>query len=94
MNVVYIRFGDLPTHQKSKNYLTEEFENGVSVYEALERDGSLSILLPSLTASTCVSLSGVLSRPMYIVEGDVCGTGSDGEPLLKNCKIVRQITNN
>jgi hypothetical protein len=30
---------------------------------------------------------------MFIVDGELCGTGSDGEPLLKNCKIVREIKN-
>ena len=93
MKLIYVRFGNIPENQMSKNYLTGEYENGVSVYEAIERDNNISIILPSLTGSACVSLSGVLDRPMYIVDGELCGTGSDGEPLLKNCKIVREIKN-
>ena len=93
MKLVYVRFGEIPANGKSKNHFTDEYEKGVSVYEALERDEKISILLPSLTGSACVSLSGVLDRPMYIVDGELCGTGSDGEPLLKNCKIVREIKN-
>ena len=93
MKLVYVRFGEIPANGKSKNYLTGEYEKGVSVYEALERDEKISILLPNLTGSACVSLSEVLDRPMFIVDGELCGTGSDGEPLLKNCKIVREIKN-
>lgn len=93
MKLIYVRFGNIPENQMSKNYLTVEYENGVSVYEAIERDNNISIILPSLTGSACVTLSGVLDRPMYIVDGELCGTGSDGEPLLKNCKIVREIKN-
>ncbi len=91
MKLLYVRFGEIPENGKSKNYLTGEYENGVSVYEAIERDNNISIILPSLTGSACVSLSGVLDRPMYIVDGELCGTRSDGEPLLKNCKVVREI---
>jgi len=77
MKLLYVRFGEIPANGKSKNYLTGEYEKGVSVYEALERDEKISILLPNLTGSACVSLSGVLDRPMYIVDGELCGTFSN-----------------
>lgn len=84
----YVRFGNLPSTGISKNNLTEESEIGVSVYEAIERDGIISVLLPRLTESACVSLSGVLSRQAHWVDGHLVGYGSDGEPLLADCKII------
>ena len=39
MKLIYVRFGEIPANGKSKNYLTGEYEKGVSVYEALEREG-------------------------------------------------------
>ena len=80
----FIRFGDIPDSFKSKNHLTEKLEAGVSVYDAVDIDGEIKILFPDLTYSACVSLSGVLDRPMYEVIGNVIGYGSDGEPLLSN----------
>lgn len=82
MKLVYVRFGDIPPGENSKNYLTGKTERGVSVYEAIMRDNKVNILMPSLTYSCCVSLSGVLDRPMHILTGKVVGIGSDGEPLL------------
>lgn len=92
MKKTFVRFGDIPALGKSKNYLTEVNEIGISVYDAVElEDGSVRIIFPNLTYSACVSLSGVIERPMYEVSGDIVGTGSDGEPLLKNIRIIRQL---
>lgn len=90
--VIFVRFGDLPSDGRSKNHLTDELEAGVSVYEAIERDGKISLLLPSMTGSACVSMSGCFfGKPFYEVDGTVVGTGSDGEPVLSPCRIVRTI---
>lgn len=94
MRMIYVRFGDIPENERSKNCLTGGYEDGVSVYEAIERDDDISIILPNLSVSTCGSLSGVLDRPMYIVEGDVVGTGNDGEPLLRNCRVIKEVVKN
>jgi hypothetical protein len=91
MELCYIRFGELPESEKSKNNLTGEDEIGVSVYQALKFDDIYKILLPSLSGSACVTLSGCLDRPMYEVSGIPIGNGSDGEPLLRKCKIVKEI---
>lgn len=91
MKKVFIRFGDIPQNGKSKIYCGEVFEGyevGVSVYEAIKDGDNIQVLMPSLTYSACVSLSGCLERPMLEVTGEVIGKGSDGEPLLKNCKRV------
>ncbi len=69
-------------------------ESGVSVYEALLRDGRIQIILPSVETPRLVSLSGINERPLYEVEGMLVGKGSDGEPLLNPCRIVRELSPN
>ena len=80
-----------PKNGKSKNHLTGDTETGVSVYEAIVRKDKISIIMPCLTYSACVSLSGCIERQAYEVVGNIIGTGSDGEPIIKNCKIIRKI---
>jgi hypothetical protein len=105
MRVCYVRFGHgkgaLPPSGKSTNCLTGEEEVGVSVYEALERDGKYQILLPKLdgtspaTLGMCFNVAqglwGMQNHPLYEVDGDVIGEGSDGEPLLTNCRVIKRI---
>ena len=91
MRLLFIRFGEIPKFEKSKNHLTGTFEKGVSVYEGIEKNGFIQIIFPSLTYSACVSLSGCIDRKIiFEVAGDVVGVGSDGEPLIVNCKILKQ----
>lgn len=87
----YIRFGNIPEIGFSKNWLKDKLEEGVSCYEAVEREGVYSILIPSLTGNTCVGLSAVLDRPMYEIIGTLVGYGSDNEPLLLNPNIIKEI---
>lgn len=88
----FIRFGDIPDNEMSKNFLTNENELGVSVYDCVIHNDKIGLVFPNLTYSSCVTLSGVLDRPCYLVEGDKIGIGSDGEPLIKNIKIIKDIT--
>ena len=92
MNCIFVRYGDLPPDGRSKNYLTGGLEVGVSVYEALVRSGRTQIILPKVETPGLVSLSGVNERPLYEVMGPVVGRGSDGEPLLSPCRVVRLIS--
>lgn len=101
----FVRFGHkdgaFPPGEMSRNGLTGEFEIGVSVYEALERDGKYQILLPRIDGTAPATLGmcfnaaqglwGMENYPLYEVDGEVVGIGSDGEPLLKNCKVVKRI---
>ncbi len=89
LNRRYVRFGDLPKGGRSRNHLTGELENGVSVYDAVEIDGQIHVVLPSLDESACVSLSGILRRPMYEVSGRAIGKGGDGEPILADAALTR-----
>ncbi len=91
--ITYIRFGLFG--EKSLNHLTGKLENGVSVYECLFDDdlNAYRIIFPFLTESACVSLSGFNRSDWYLVDGTLCGYGSDGEPLLNDVKIVENKPN-
>ena len=105
MRICFVRFGHkdgaFPPSGHSKNCSTGDLETGVSVYEALERGGKYQILLPRLdgtapaTLGMCFNVAqglwGMENNPIFEVVGEVVGIGSDGEPLLKNCKVVKRI---
>lgn len=95
---LYIRFGDIPSDEKSKIYRNEEeigFEEGVSVYPAFETNGDiiigLSMPITKTTLHTQQHLLEYENRPCYLVTGDYVGKGSDGEPLIKNIRIIKEI---
>ncbi len=95
---LYIRFGDIPTNGKSNVYNGEieiGVEEGVSVYPAFESNGYISVGLSlPITRSTLHTQQALLeyeSRPCYLVTGDYVGKGTDGEPLIKNVRIIKEI---
>lgn len=87
----YLRFNDLPEGGKSKNYATGEIEAGISCY-ALRWD-----LADQCYKRTGGGLDGAMiayaiqGAPMYLVSGDQCGVGSDGEPVIDNVKILASL---
>lgn len=95
----YIRFGDIPTNEKSKIYRGEEeigSEKGVSVYPAfIDENGNVvcGLTLPTTKTTLCTQqhLLEYDNRPCYLVTGDCVGNGTDGEPLIVNVKIVKEI---
>ena len=96
---LYIRFGDIPVDGKSKVYNGEieiGTEEGISVYPAFEdKEGNiiLGLTLP-ITRTTLYTQQHLLeydNRPCYLVSGDYIGKGTDGEPLIKNVKIIKEI---
>lgn len=88
--VAFIRFGNLPKGGKSKNYLTGEFERGVSVYDATwnmvtgayERSGGLDGAMINYM---------IKGAPVYLVTGERVGTGSDGEPIIRNASVLKRL---
>lgn len=96
---LYIRFGDIPPNEKSKIYRGEEeigTENGVSVYPAFEdADGNIVVGLNLPISKTSLHTQQYLieydNRPCYLVSGDYLGKGTDGEPLIKNVRIIKEI---
>lgn len=102
---VYVRFGDIPQTGRSEIHCGDSGkigeEEGVSVYNAILLTSPsdpdiefVQLLVPRRPQySTFTSMCALYGsdRPAYIVEGKLCGTGSDGEPLLCDPKIVREI---
>lgn len=88
---IYIRAGDLPKSGKSKNFSTEKLEKGISVYEAVVYKGDIIPILPRYDKINLVDIDILFDRPIYIVKGEKVGTGSIGEPVLKNVKLLEKI---
>lgn len=96
---MYLRFGDIPQNEKSKVWHIDECvgeEIGVSVYDAIiSEDDMISIGIPfPVTGSTIDTFIGLVkyqNLPCFLVDGDFVGRGKDGEPLIKNVRIIKEI---
>jgi hypothetical protein len=98
----YLRFGEIPYNEKSRIFSngddTSRNEIGVSCYEVIYDDyyKHYRILLPPLlnikTLNDLIRFLEYSSKKIYIIEGDYYGIGSDMEPVLKNIKIIKEIT--
>lgn len=97
---LYLRFGEIPQDEQSTIHYRDMYcgkEKGVSVYRCIIIDKEINIILPTKCSSgTLDSLTGFLfyskKKPVYLVTGDVCGTGHDGEPLICNVNIFKDVT--
>ena len=97
---MYLRFGEIPEGEQSDIHFRGEpvaKEEGVSVYHAkVDDDGTVNVCLPlPMTEDkldTFISLVKYEDRKCYLVEGDFVGRGSDNEPLIKNVKILKEVT--
>lgn len=103
----YIRFGEIPTDERSKIYRGETQvgeELGVSAYDAICIDGEWRIVLPyELKPEVGFDLHNLINsrfqtiykvaRPnkVYLLTGDEVGKGATNEPLLRNVKIVKEL---
>ena len=101
----YIRLGEIPSTEKSRIHRGDEIigeELGVSVWEAVELAGKYRILIPNPCNKSALDdiqdyflrSHWYSSTPVYEVDGEVIGLGSDGEPLLRNIKYIRKLGNN
>lgn len=98
---VFIRFGEIPKDEQSsihyRSYCCGK-EPGVSVYDCvIWGDGVPQIVIPTpFLEGALNTLTWLLiynkDKPVYLVTGDVVGHGHDNEPLIKNVKIVKDIT--
>lgn len=73
---------------------------GVSVFNAYYNEGKWQPVLPvpcrkgtADTINRFMSQSPQFHDPVFLVTGDKIGTGFDGEPLINNVKIIKDITN-
>lgn len=91
----YLRFGKVPACGYSTNHADGSREAGVSVYRG-ERlaDGTVRPIFRTNQELVGWMNFAAMNVPLYIVTGqelDACGT--DGEPLLTNCRIWRKARN-
>lgn len=97
---LYLRFGEIPQDEYSTIHYRDMYcgkEKGVSVYKCVILQGEINIVLPTkCSQGTLDSLTGFLfyskNKPVYLVTGDMCGTGHDGEPLIRNVNILKDVT--
>ena len=98
--MIFYRFGEIPKNEKSSIWKGEEKigeEPGVSVYEAHKNiNGTYSPVLPfpiseKALNSFIINVAYSTSNK-YLVTGDLLNeTGTDGEPLIKNVKILMKL---
>lgn len=98
--MIFYRFGEIPINEKSGIWKGEERvgeELGVSVYEAHKNiNGLYSPVFPmpaNMSAlDTFLHFIRYYSGKKYLVTGDVLSfVGTDGEPLIKNIKIIKEL---
>lgn len=85
----YVRFGKLPPNGRSRNHADGTLEEGVSVFHGERLPSGEARPLPN-TNQELGSLLSLFTRDLYIVTGEEIGTGSDGEPLIRNARIWRK----
>lgn len=97
---LYLRFGEIPENEKSGIYKGDMGrvgeEIGVSCYRGVVIDDKVYIIMPHIPSSTYYWLIDEYNRgktPLYIISGKEVGIGTDGEPLLQNISIEKQIIN-
>lgn len=88
---LYIRWGALPKGGKSRNHATGQLERGVSVYAA-RYNPLLDVYEYADTALVGAAITYLIAGvKAYLVTGKEIGTGSDGEPLLREVEILAEL---
>ena len=92
----YIRFGDLPPHERSGIWKSDEligYEDGVSVYNCCVENNIHKLILPTpLSSSSLFTIQGFIlsdKRKVYLLTGTEVGKGTDGEPIIRNIRIIK-----
>ena len=98
--MIFYRFGEIPEDECSSIWNNNEVigkEKGVSVYEAHKNiNGTYSPVLPFPTSEIALNSFIInvayFTGNKYLVTGDLLDeTGTDGEPLIKNVKILKKL---
>lgn len=88
---VYLRMGVLPLGGISETGFYSGYEDGVSVYEARTTPDGYVLRFPRsawFLAPIGSTVSRMLQgRSLYVAHGTRVGSGTDGEPLLKNAEL-------
>ena len=85
----FVRFGKPPEGGKSYNFRDHHHEPGVSVYPAFIIGNEVRLDLTNIDFTSYLFISNNSER--FFCEGEIVGTGSDGEPCLRVTK-TRKIT--
>ena len=104
----YIRVGEIPEGKISKIHRGDAIigsEKGVSVYNAVKIKDKWRIVMPTPfkegQGNTYESLIQNVTecrykinqpRKVYLVTGCEVGIGSDNEPLIKDVRVIQEIT--
>lgn len=99
----YIRFGEIPSDERSCEYhmgRAKKKLSGVCALDSIIIDGIPRIVVPTLCNAIKVNylhgfmkeICRIKNQNVYLVEGDVVGRGPIGEPLLRNIKVIKNIT--
>lgn len=104
----YIRIGEIPENETSKIHRGDAIigeEKGVSVYNAVKINNLWYIVMPPVfkegQGQTYEALIQNVTecrfridspQKVYLVKGKVVGNGSDFEPVIKNVKIIKELT--
>jgi hypothetical protein len=88
---VYLRYGDIPQNGLSKNHIDNTYERGVSVFNGLYNDKTGQFMTKPNSNQELGSFLAMRDRPVYLVEGEPAGFGSDGEPLLTSPRILKML---
>jgi hypothetical protein len=89
---LYIRWGAIPPRERSRNHATGRLERGVSVYAARwDPERRRVIVIDDALPGTGLMLM-FLGFPVYLIVGHEVGRGSDGEPLLRQVRVIATLT--
>jgi hypothetical protein len=97
MGQYFVRFGKWPKNERSRNWLVrheEVYENGVSAYGATFSPHIGRWMLDTVDyAATSGTMQELIygDREIYLVQGDEVGEGADGEPVLRNVRLIKQL---
>lgn len=88
----YLRFGALPKSGKSRNHRDDIEEAGVSVFRGLLSPDDEAAVVVASNFETGSAVSCLRdNRDAFVVTGEETGFGSDGEPVLGNVRILREV---
>jgi hypothetical protein len=102
MKHLFIRFKDIPPNEISGVYDGDcgkiRDEIGTSCYQFIRDGENFKIVLSSLDLGFLYDLIGFIEDfrngniPAYLIAADQVGLGSYGEPVVKNIKILKELT--
>ena len=86
---LYIRYGKFPPSERSVNHITNRCEIGVSCFRIVDGEPFTQSAFKDRELHLSLAFETLKKRkPVYLLTGEEVGFGYDGEPLIRNVKIV------